>query len=237
MTTYLKHFYVDPVTGQAFEDNRQAPNGKTHPAIPSLDVKFWFKNDVGVDYCMSITESAFDSSAVEGVTVMTEAEWLAAIEVEFNKSKEVKVKEIFDYVKEIKHGIIDTWWHSSEISAGVGVKVTEAKFVLSQTDEAAAITGAPILAAEANARQISIFDLATRIDYHNNQLIMAEAVISGHRGFITDQVDAIAFVSTLEGSMTSFREISKFTANSNDNQEDVVDYAKSFADVLAQLGL
>lgn len=237
MTTYLKHFYVDPITGEAFIDDRQAPNGKAHPNVPSLDVHYWFSNN-GVDYCLSTTEASFDVNAVNGVTALTETQWFAAIEQEFNKAKEAKVKEVFDFVKEIKHGIVDSWWHSSEISAGVGVKVTEAKFVLSQTSEAAAIAGAPVLAAEANARQISIFDLAGRIDQHNNQLIMAEAVISGHRGFITDKIDAIAFVATFEGAKASFAEIAKFTRNSESAAvEGVVNYAESFAAVLAQLGL
>lgn len=237
MTTYLKHFYVDPVTGQAFEDNRPAPNGKTHPSIPELDVHFWFKNENGIDYCLSVTEAAFDSSVVNGVTVMAEADWFAAVESEFDKAKEAKVKEIFEYVKQVKAGIIDTWWHSSEITAAVGIKVTEAKFVLEQTDEAVAIAGAPILAAEANARQISIFNLAARIDAHNNQLIIAEAVVSGHRGFITDQVDAITFTATMEGSKASFAEIARFTSNSRSGDENAFNYVESFNEVLAQLGL
>jgi hypothetical protein len=236
MTTYLKHFYVDPITGAAFEENRQAPNGKTHPAIPELDVQFWFTNENGVDYCLSVTESAFDSSVIQGVTVMSQADWFSAVEAEFVKSKAAKVKEIFDYVKTIKHDIIDSWWHSSEISAAVSVKVVEAKFVLEQTDEAVAIAGAPILAAESNARQISIFDLAARIDEHNNRLIIAEAVVSGHRGYITDQVDAVTFTATMEGSKASFAEVARFTANSN-NSENAFNYVESFNEILEQLGL
>jgi hypothetical protein len=237
MTTYLKHFYVDPITGAAFEENRQAPNGKTHPAIPNLDVQYWFTNSTGVDYCLSVTETAFDPSSFEGVTVMSQADWFADVEVEFLKRREAKVKEIFDYVKTIKGEIIDGWWHSSEISAAISVKVVEAKFVLEQTDEAVAIAGAPILAAESNARQISIFDLAARIDEHNNRLIIAEAIVSGHRGFITDQVDAITFTSTMEGARESFAQIGNFTSNSNNTSEGTFNYVESFNGVLQQLGL
>jgi hypothetical protein len=30
------------------------PNGKTHPRIDGLDVKFWFVDSNGIDYCMSV---------------------------------------------------------------------------------------------------------------------------------------------------------------------------------------
>jgi hypothetical protein len=234
--TYLMHFYVDPITGEAFEENRQAPNGKSHPNIPSLDVKYWFKNQNGVDYCLSVTDASFDSSVIKGVTVLTEEDWFEVIKVEFEKSKQAKIKEVFDYVIEIKHLIIDSWWHSSEIAAGVGIKVAEAKFVLEAPDEATAIAGAPILAAEAHTRKISITDLATRISMHSTKLGMLEAVISGHRGFITDQIDAIQFVATMEGSNQSFANISKFTGNDNSG-EGVINYKESFKEVLAQYGV
>lgn len=237
MTTFIKHYFVDPTTGEAFYDNRQAPNGKTHPAIEGLDVQYWLKDANDVDYCLSITDSAFDQSAIEGVTVIDEAEWFALVEAEFNKVKANKVKEVFDHVKTIKAKITDDWWHSSEISAGVGVKVTEATFVLSQTDEAAAIAGAPVLAAEAGARQISIFDLANRISTHNTVLINAEAVISGHRGFITDKIDAITFTATLDGSKASFAAVSAFTNNSDRMIEGGFNYVESFNTVLTELGL
>ncbi len=236
MTTYLKHFYVDPITGEAFTDNRQAPNGKTHPAIPSLDVKYWLKTNDGVDFCLSVTDASFDSSVIKGVTVLTETQWFDELKVEFDRAKDAKIKEVFDYVKEIKHMIIDDWWHSSEVTAAVGVKVVEAKFVLEQSDEATAMAGAPILAAEASTRKISIFDLAQRISFHNNNLMIAEAVVTGHRGFITDQIDAITFTPTIEGAQASLAEIAKHTASSND-PENPYDYAVSFNKILAQLGL
>jgi hypothetical protein len=236
MTTYLKHFYVDPITGEAFTDNRQTPNGKSHPAIPNLDVKYWLKTNDGVDFCLSVTNASFDSSAIKGVTVLTEAQWFDIVKGLFDKVKADKIKEVFDYVKQVKHMIIDDWWHSSEVTAAVGVKVVEAKFVLEQSDEATAMAGAPILAAEASTRKISIFDLAQRISFHNNNLMIAEAVVTGHRGFITDRIDAITFTPTIEGAQASFAEIAKHTASSDDS-ENSYNYVNSFNKILAQLGI
>lgn len=236
MTTYLKHFYVDPITGEAFEENHQAPNGKTHPNIPALDVKYWLKTESNVDYCLSVTDASFDSSSIKGLTVLTQEAWFDILKSEFEKSKQAKIKEVFDYVIEIKHVIIDSWWHSSEIAAGVGIKVAEANFVLNSPDEATAMAGAPILAAEANARKISIIELATRISMHSTKLGMLEAVISGHRGFITDQIEKVEFIATMDGASESFSNIAKFTGNDNGG-EGVINYKESFREVLAPFGI
>ena len=43
MAKYIKHYYVDGDNlVEFFVDKNMGPNGKTHPRIDGLDVKFWF---------------------------------------------------------------------------------------------------------------------------------------------------------------------------------------------------
>jgi hypothetical protein len=55
MAKYIKHYYVDGENlVEFFTDKNMGPNGKTHPRIDGLDVKFWFVDSNGIDYCMSV---------------------------------------------------------------------------------------------------------------------------------------------------------------------------------------
>ena len=55
MAKYIKHYYVDGDNlVEFFVDKNMGPNGKTHPRIDGLDVKFWFVDGNGIDYCMSV---------------------------------------------------------------------------------------------------------------------------------------------------------------------------------------
>ena len=55
MAKYIKHYYVDGDNlVEFFVDKNMGPNGKTHPRIDGLDVKFWFVDNNGIDYCMSV---------------------------------------------------------------------------------------------------------------------------------------------------------------------------------------
>ena len=55
MAKYIKHYYVDGENlTEFFVDKNMGPNGKTHPRIEGLDVKFWFVDNNGIDYCLSI---------------------------------------------------------------------------------------------------------------------------------------------------------------------------------------
>ena len=55
MAKYIKHYYVDGENlVEFFTDKNMGPNGKTHPRIDGLDVKFWFVDGNGIDYCMSV---------------------------------------------------------------------------------------------------------------------------------------------------------------------------------------
>jgi hypothetical protein len=85
------------------------------------------------------------------------------IEVYFNKAREKRMLEIHDVVKELKHEVVDRWWHSSEISAAIATKTPEAIAAMAATDDAAADIAAPFIAIEAKTRGVTTKNLANRI--------------------------------------------------------------------------
>lgn len=221
---YLKHFFVDAVTGEAVTSAGMPPNGKTHPAIPGLDVKFWF-SDNGVDYCMSMVDST-DEVAASGVSYLSQSSWMDAIEAEFVAHKQRRILETFEYTKQVKSGIVDVWWHPTEISAGVSIKVAQAKLALEEDDDYGASLVAPIIAMEATTRGIGVKNLAARIIGNYDNLVLAEAVISGHRGLITDNIELIPFDRTsVETASDSFNTLNNF------------DITQGFAGIMSQLGM
>jgi hypothetical protein len=223
---YLKHFYVDPITGEAFENGGSGSNGKTHPAIPGLDVRFWFVDSNGVDYCLSTVDDETSIAGFNGVTELTEIAFFDDVEAQFVKSKEKRNLDLYEKVKGIKAKIVDIWWHHSEISAAVSIKVAEANLAVVADDEAAAAVVAPIIALEANARGMSIIELAQRILNNYQGLISAEAIVSGHRGYVSDLIEAILFDRTdVTSALASFNEVGSFDIN------------VGFDDIMGQLGL
>lgn len=88
MAKYLKHYYVDGGNlTEYFTDKNMGPNGKTHPRIDGLDVKLWFVDDNGIDYCLSVIPDETTVTEVPGLDVMTIAEWAADAKTHFDKQK------------------------------------------------------------------------------------------------------------------------------------------------------
>jgi hypothetical protein len=223
---YLKHFYVDPITGEAFENGGSGSNGKTHPAIPGLDVRFWFVDSNGVDYCLSTIDDETSIAGFNGVTELTETAFFDDVEFMFSVAKEKRMLDLYELVKGIKAKIVDIWWHPSEISAAVSVKVAEANLAVLAEDEEAAALVAPIIALEANARGMTVIELAQRILTNYQGLISSEAVVSGHRGYVSDLVSAIPFDRTdVPSALSSFGDLGNFNIT------------VGFDAVLAQLGI
>jgi hypothetical protein len=223
---YLMHYYVDPITGEAFAEGGSGRNGKTHPAIPGLDVRFWFTNESGVDFCLSTVPEEQSTVGFDGVTTLTEAEWFDIVEAQFGVAKQAKMLALYEYVKGIKARIVDIWWHPSEITAAMALKVQESKLAVLEADDAAAAVVAPFVAMEANAREMSVIELAQRILANYNGLIAGEALVSGHRGLISDQIEALPFDrATIEAANGSFGSLGEF------------DITTGFAEILEQLGL
>lgn len=223
---YIKHYYVDPVTLEPFStDASVGVNGKTHPPIPNLDVKFWLTDTNGVDICYSVIGD-IDVSSVAGVTELTEEEWFNEVEADFLKQKENRKNQVFVIVQQIKSEIIDKWWHPSEIAAAMTIKLAESQAALAAADEAAARNVAPFLTIEADTRMITVKELAQRVMSNYNGLIAGEALVSGHRGLLCDQIEAIVFDRTdTETARQSYANLGAFKVN------------EGFTQIREQLGL
>lgn len=223
---YLKTYYIDPNTQEPFLDNRQAPNGKMHPAVPTLDVKFQFLDDNNATFTVAVVDPDVDVSGFTGVEVMTYATTATLLEEEFNQERQQKHLQLFELVKEMKSEVIDKWWHHSEISASMNIKISEARLAMDAASENDARTVAPFVTQEADARQMTVKELSQRIINNYDGLIGAEAIITGHRGLKSDEMDAIPFVSdsmsTMESSFSNLRNY---------------DYTEGFDAIRSQLGI
>lgn len=223
---YVKHYYIDPVTKEPFYDGSMGPNGKTHPAIPNLDVKFQFVDENGATFCLSTVDPAVNITPFLGAEVITFETFVSISGAEYAKRLEERNVEIYNLVKGIKTEVIDKWWHHSEITAAMTIKVEESKLAVEALSEEDARVVAPFVAMEADAREIQVIDLANRILNNYNGLIAGEAIVSGHRGKLTDAMENIPFVpNTVTTIQESFQNLNEF------------DITEGFDVVRASLGL
>ena len=80
MAKYIKHYYVDYGNlVEYFTDKNMGPNGKTHPRLDGLDVKFWFADDNGIDYCLSVVPDSTLIAESSGLSDMTYNAWSSEI--------------------------------------------------------------------------------------------------------------------------------------------------------------
>jgi hypothetical protein len=84
---YLRHYYVDGIDRKTFLiDTNVGRDGKTHPNIRNLDVKFWTTDNQGIDYCLSIVN---DDDAIipndNGIEILSFESWSNRVESIFNK--------------------------------------------------------------------------------------------------------------------------------------------------------
>ena len=88
MAKYIKHYYVDGENlTEFFVDKNMGPNGKTHPRIDGLDVKFWFVDGNGIDYCMSVVPDETEIVAVNGLGEGTYSQWSNEIQGQFEAQR------------------------------------------------------------------------------------------------------------------------------------------------------
>ena len=88
MAKYIKHYYVDGENlVEFFVDKNMGPNGKTHPRIDGLDVKFWFVDNNGIDYCMSVVPDETVITPVTGLGEGTYEQWSNEIAGQFELQK------------------------------------------------------------------------------------------------------------------------------------------------------
>ena len=88
MTKYIKHYYVDGTDLTTFlTDTNIGKDGKTHPRIDGLDVKFWFIDNNGIDYCLSVIPESTTITQVTGLEEMAYNDWANEVEIHFNNRK------------------------------------------------------------------------------------------------------------------------------------------------------
>jgi hypothetical protein len=83
---YLRHYYVDGSDKKTFLVNTNiGKDGKTHPNIRNLQVKYWTVDTAGIDYCLSIVD---DDDAIipttNGIEVLSFENWANRVETVFN---------------------------------------------------------------------------------------------------------------------------------------------------------
>lgn len=90
MAKYIKHYYVDGDNlTEFFVDKNMGPNGKTHPRIDGLDVKFWFVDNNGIDYCMSVVPDETVITPVNGLGQGTYSEWAGEVQAQFQAQRAI----------------------------------------------------------------------------------------------------------------------------------------------------
>lgn len=88
MAKYIKHYYVDGENlVEFFVDKNMGPNGKTHPRIDGLDVKFWFVDNNGIDYCMSVVPDETVIVAENGLGEGTYSQWSTEIQGQYEAQR------------------------------------------------------------------------------------------------------------------------------------------------------
>jgi hypothetical protein len=84
---YLRHYYVDGIDKKTFLiDTNIGKDGKTHPNIRGLDVKYWTVDNNGIDYCLSVVD---DDDAIipvsTGIEILSFENWSNRVETIFNR--------------------------------------------------------------------------------------------------------------------------------------------------------
>lgn len=88
MTKYIKQYYVDGADLVTFLTTTNiGTDGKTHPRIDGLDVKFWFIDTNGIDYCLSLVPDSTEITAVTGLEELSYSDWANDVETNFNSRK------------------------------------------------------------------------------------------------------------------------------------------------------
>lgn len=84
MAKYIRHYYVDGADLVTYlTDTNTGRDGKTHPRIAGLDVKFWFHDSNGIDYCLSVVPDTTSITVANGLTELTYADWAADAQSQF----------------------------------------------------------------------------------------------------------------------------------------------------------
>lgn len=114
MAKYIKHYYVDALTGQYLLDTNHTGNSKTHPDLAGLNVVFWFVDNNGIDYCISTVTDSTMVPSVTGVEELTYQNLVSDVSAQFNTTKSqiiansVYLQELGKTAEEVAAFVIDT---------------------------------------------------------------------------------------------------------------------------------
>ena len=106
---YIKHYYVNDVTGEYMTTTNDAP-AKRHPVkeIPGLGVKFWSHDPDGIDVCVSeveadqitITDQEVDGKfAVKTITEEQYNNFKNQMMTSRLKSRSIEIEKISDIIE------------------------------------------------------------------------------------------------------------------------------------------
>jgi hypothetical protein len=183
----MKHFKflkVDAVTGISSQLN-EAKNGAVHPALPGLQI-LWERN-----WLFASADDGAIGNADNFVIELSDAEFAAEVQNELALRKTDHKRQVSAIEKMIRDKVTERF-HPSELAAAP-FKVTQAEKAIDAIDEDTARSEAPMLAIEADARGVSVKDMADIVMANYSNLMMMEGMVSGASGKKMDLIDSIAF--------------------------------------------
>lgn len=199
--TIIHYHLLDPITNKCITEGSPAPNGRTHPPIPGLDVQVQLLDGSFVAFLPDGTNVDLET----GINVILQEDMETLITNDFNQRKLLTHQSIHQYAKQLRSQVVDDWYHASELSYAASIKIDQAKLAQAAVDESAAQTAAPYIAAEASFRGITTKQLADIIVSRFYQLQAMEAKFSGIRGAKCDAVTAIQL--DFDDFLSAYREL------------------------------
>ena len=181
---YFKYLKVDAVTGISAQLN-EAKNGAVHPSLPGLSV-LWERN-----WNYASADDAAIGNAGNFVIELSPSEFAEEVQAELALRKADYKRQVALIEKSIRDKVTERF-HPSELAAAP-FKVLQAEKAIEAVDETAAGIAAPMLAIEANARGVTVKDMADIVMANYANLMVMEGMVSGASGKKMDLIDSIAF--------------------------------------------
>jgi len=217
MSKYLKHYYVQADDKTTYVHYSNAPyQGRTIPEIVGLETLFPGCDENMIDMCFSICPDDSEVTPVENGMVVypTYEEWVAEIEIHFNRIKENRKKNAYILVMNFLTRELQEWTHSSEQALFIQKYEQAKKAVLAEDDIAANIV-APFLAKEAEYRQITTKELAAKVLSNFDSYTDTQLRYAGLRGRANDIISSIPFDgASIETMTVSFNAVLNFLPES-----------------------
>lgn len=188
---YITHYFIDTETHLAVKRPLVNTDNVMEPPIPGIETKLLTEKSDGTKIFFSIVPDDTNIAGYSDVKAYSEPAWYELMGEYLFEHKEKKNQQLFYLVKSIKSSVIDPWWHTAEISTGITIKVPEARMAMAAATEEEAVAVAPTIHIEALFNGVSVKELASRVLYHYERLITSEVILSGHRGKVSDSINAI----------------------------------------------